>query len=508
MQSDTIAKTNRINELTQGSKLARNTVINVLGYFTPLVVAIFAIPLLIKGLGIERFGVLTLAWVLIGYLSLFDVGLGRALTKLVSEKLGTGQAQEIPALIWTAIFIMFFIGIVVAFVSSLFLPLLIEDVIKIPLFLMSETLKSFYLLVFFVPVVIISVGFRGILDAHQRFDLTNAVRIPFGIYSFLAPLLVLPFSRNLFAVVGVLVAGRLLACLVQLLLCFHIVPELHRGIVLNRSMVKPLICFGSWMTVTNIVSPLMMYLDRFFIGAIISVSAVAFYATPSEVVTKLLLISGSLMGVLFPAFSTSYNQNLSRAVLLFKRGVKYIFIIMFPLVLMIILLANNGLYFWLGSEFAQKSTEVLQWIAVGVFIYSLGQIPYALIQGAGRPDLTAKLHLIELPLYILILWGFIHANGIVGAAMAWFLRICVDTGCMFVMAQRLLKLKTGVRRIEIFYIGMVLFIFMFATVPNTLAMKILFLILSLLVYIFTIWFKLLDSDEKAMVVDRLKISKF
>ena len=470
-----------------------------------MVVAIFAIPLLVKGLGTERFGVLTLAWVFIGYLSLFDLGLGRALTKLVSEKLGAGQTQEIPSLIWTAIFIMFLLGIIVAFVASQFLPYLIQDLIKIPQFLVSETLNAFYLLVFSVPIVIISVGFRGILDAYQRFDLTNMVRIPLGVYSFLAPLLVLPFTQNLFPVVGVLVLGRLIACTVQILFCFQIVPDLSRAIVLERTMVGPLIRFGSWMTVSNIVSPLMMYLDRFFIGAVISVSAVAYYATPSEVVTKLLLISGSLMGVLFPAFSTSYVKDRNRTALLFERGVKYIFIAIFPLTLIIVTLAHDGLNLWLGNEFSQNSTTVLQWIAVGVFIHSLGQVPYGLIQGAGRPDLTGKLHIVELPFYILGLWLLIHINGIVGAAMAWFFRICLDTVCMFVIAHRLLIIKKEIMIQKMYFIGGVLPIFMFATFPDTLFMKTLFLILFLSIYFLATWFKLLDTNEKAMVLARFRM---
>ncbi|MCP4683411.1 MAG: oligosaccharide flippase family protein, partial [Desulfobacterales bacterium] len=271
----TVPETNPAEKLTQGRLLARNTILNISGYTLPMLVAIFAIPLLVRGLGTERFGILTLAWVIIGYLSLFDLGLGRALTKLVAENLGTGQAQKIPALIWTSLFVMFFVGILVAVVASCFLPYLIQDLIKIPHFLASETLNTFYLLVFSVPLVIITVGFRGILDAYQRFDLTNMVRIPLGVYSFLAPLLVLPFTQNLFTVVGILVVGRLIAGVVQLLFCFRIVPGLRRGVVFERTIVGSLIRFGSWMTVSNIVSPLMMYLDRFFIGAVISVSAVA-----------------------------------------------------------------------------------------------------------------------------------------------------------------------------------------------------------------------------------------
>ena len=498
---------NRRDKLTRGSLLARNTALNLVGYCAPLVVAIFAIPLLIKGLGTDRFGILTLAWVLIGYLSLFDLGLSRALTKLVAEKLGAGQEQEIPALVWTALFVMFFLGVGVTIAATLLLPWVILDVLNIPETLQAETLKAFYLLAIFVPVVITSVGLRGILEAYQRFDLTNAVRIPLGIFSFLAPLLVLPFSHNLFPVVGILLAGRVIACLVQLLLCFHVVPSLRRGIVLQRAMLVPLVRFGSWMTVTNIVSPIMVYLDRFFIGALISVAAVAYYATPNEVVTKLWLISGAMMGVLFPAFSTNFVQDRSRASLLFGRGVKYVFLALFPITLLIVTLANDGLRFWLGDEFAQNSTRVLQWLAAGVFIHSLGQVPYGLIQGAGRPDLTAKLHLIELPFYLIGLWWLIDTNGIEGAAVAWVVRIAADTVLLFGMAQRLLQAEAGTMRVKLLTVGLALLTLVLATVPTDLFMKGLFLLLMFLAYGLISWFLVLTAEERALIGNRFKTTR-
>ncbi len=491
-----------MHELTHGSVLARNTVLNLVGYCTPLVVAIFAIPLLIEGMGTDRFGVLTLAWVLIGYLSLFDFGLGRALTKLVAEKLGTGQGHQIPALTWTALFVMLFLGVGVTIVVALLLPWMVLDVLNIPAALEIETLKAFYLLAASVPVVIMSVGLRGILEAHQRFDLTNAVRIPLGVYIFLAPLLVLLFSENLFPIIAVLVAGRVVAFLVQLILCLHVVPSLRHGIVLQRAMVRPLIRFGSWMTITNMVSPLMVCLDRFVIGALVSVAAVAYYATPHEVVTKLWLVSGSLIGVLFPAFSTSFVQDHSRAVSLFERGLKYIFIALFPIILLIVTLANDGLRFWLGDAFALNSTQVLQWIAVGVFIHSIGQVPYTLIQGIGRPDLTAKLHLIELPFYLVGLWWLIGINGIVGAAMVWVARMAVDTAVMFGMAQRLLGTAREMTWRKPLVMGLALLTFPLAAVLTGLAMKGLFLLLIFLVYALSTWFFILAPDERMFVLNR------
>ena len=91
-----------LKNLTAGGLLARNTIWNIVGEGAPLLIAVIAIPVLVRGLGTDRFGILMIVWLLIGYLSLFDLGVGRALTNLVAQKLGKGEEASLPPLIWTA----------------------------------------------------------------------------------------------------------------------------------------------------------------------------------------------------------------------------------------------------------------------------------------------------------------------------------------------------------------------------------------------------------------------
>ncbi len=63
--------------LTGSRRLARNVLWNLLGTGAPLLMALVAIPMLIEGLGTARFGVLTLAWTVVGYFSLVSLELGR-----------------------------------------------------------------------------------------------------------------------------------------------------------------------------------------------------------------------------------------------------------------------------------------------------------------------------------------------------------------------------------------------------------------------------------------------
>ena len=227
--------------LTSGRLLARNTVWNLIGNGAPLIVAVFSIPILIHGLGKDRFGVLTLAWALIGYASLFDIGLGRALTQLVAKKLGSGEDHEIPALVWTSLLLMFALGLAGAAVIIAISPWLVRHVLKVPEALQSEVVSSFRLLGLSVPLVILTAGLRGLLEAHQRFKLVNALRIPIGVFTFVGPLLVLPFSRSLVPVVGILVAGRLIGWLAHLLICFRVVPELRQRVAWHGPSAGPLL---------------------------------------------------------------------------------------------------------------------------------------------------------------------------------------------------------------------------------------------------------------------------
>lgn len=491
--------------LTSGRTLVRNTIWNLLGGGAPLLVALFAIPVLIKGLGTARFGVLTLAWMVVGYFSLFDLGLGRALTKLVAEKLGTGKESDVSALVWTALALMAVLGMAGIAVAVWLSPWLVHEILKIPFVLQAESLKAFYLLAVSIPIIISTAGLRGVLEAYQRFDLTNAVRIPLGMFTFLGPLAVLPFSNSLFPVVAVLVMGRLVAWGVHFLLCLRLVPALRHGIKLRRVMVRPLISFGSWMTVSNIISPLMVYFDRFLIGAMLSMAAVAYYATPYEVVTKLGLIPGAVVRVLFPAFSSTIVQDRNRTVRLFGRGMNYIFIALFPLALIIVSLAYEGLELWLGADFAQHSASVLQWLAVGVLVNSLAMVPYALIQGAGRPDITAKLHLMELPLYLLGLWWLINTYGIKGAAIAWVIRVAVDAVALFAVTRWLLPATvTAIGRMAVTF-GVALLCLGLGTLTAGFMMKGVFLGLMMIIFVPAAWFLILTVEERVFVCNRLKL---
>jgi O-antigen/teichoic acid export membrane protein len=464
-----------------------------------MAVGVLAVPPLVRGLGVSRFGILSLAWIVIGYFSLFDLGIGRALTKLVADKLGSNQQAYIPPLVWTSLLLMLLLGLAGGAIAMAASPWLIHHGLRIPPELQAETLRSFYLLSLSIPLVTVTSGLRGVLEAQQRFRMLTLIRVPMSVFSFAGPLLVLPFSHSLVPVTLVLIAGRIVGCLAHLLACLCAMPALRSGFSFEHSVIKPVLSFGGWMTVTNVVGPITIYVDRFMISAIISVAMVAYYTAPFDVILRLTVIPAGVVGVLFPAFAVSLSQDREHTGLLINRGIKYILLAIFPIILVIVTLAPEGLHTWLGPAFARNGTFVMRLLALGVFVNAIANVPFILIQSAGRPDITAKLHLIELPFYLAGVWLLTARLGIQGTAIAWTARVILDTVVLFLCSDRLLPYKPKFLAKLLGALAGALAVLGVALIPEGLPGKVAFLTISLLIFGVAGWRWALNPSERAFL---------
>ena len=304
---------------------------------------------------------------------------------------------------------------------------LVHTVLKVPAALQGETRAAFYLVALSLPLVISIPALRGVLEAHQHFGLTSVVSTVLGVYAFLMPWLTLHFSHSLFLITAILILGRVFGWCVYFFFNHVTVPNLATPLRIVVGLIRPLCTFGGWMTLSNIVGPMMVYLDRFLIGAMISMAAVGLLCHPHATYGKIAAFPGSFDRGSLSAFSASFLQDRERSLRLFMLSLKLIFMVIFPVCLLISTFAREGLEFWLGVEFARNSYQVLQLLALGAFLNSFAYIPFAFLQGAKRPDITSKLHLVELPLYLVLLWFLLKSYGIFGVALAWTLRVGLDS---------------------------------------------------------------------------------
>jgi O-antigen/teichoic acid export membrane protein len=424
-----------------GKLLTRNTLLNFVGQAGPLLVTVATVPYIIRGLGVERFGLLSIAWVLLEYFIVFDLGLGRATTKYMAEALGKGNKDQIPRLAWTTLMVQVVLGLVGTVIVFSITPLLAGQILNIPPALLAEAKAIFFLLALSVPLVLVSTSLTGILSAAQRFDLVNAVGASLSIANSVSMVVgVLYFDWHLTEIVTILVAFRFLAVIANYWLCAGIFPAFKALPRFHRAELRTLFAFGSWVTVSSVVVPLLLYLDRFVIGATLTLAAVAYYSVPYDIVTRLWIIPLSAITALFPAFSTLTGQgHPERIASLLSQSVKWVLLSVGPAVVIITAFSRDILQLWLGADFAQESTLAVQILAVAILVNSIVQVPYTLIQALGRPDLTAKFHLVQLPVHGFLVWWLVSQWGIIGAALAQGVRIAFEALLFFAAASRLVS---------------------------------------------------------------------
>ncbi len=419
------------------SRTARNTLYSVVGLGLPLVVAVLCIPPVLAGLGPERFGLLALGWTLLGYFGVLDLGVGRATTKYVAERVEAGDVDAVAEITWTGAALQAAVGAAAALLLLALTPLLAERVLTVPPALVDEAERSFRVLAVGIPLALLSNAFRGALEGAHRFDVVALTRVPLTSANYMLPLVGVWAGLGLPAVFALLVGARAVGTLAYALQCARtwpgrFAPRLARGREARR-----LLGYGGWIALSGALIPLFIYLDRFLIGALRSLAEVTYYTAPYEVASRLLFVPAGLAGVLFPLYSGLASRGDARGIARSTSGaLRWTAALMAPLAAVVIVAAPALLDAWLGPDVAAHSAGVLRILAAAVFVNALGYPAVALVEGVGRPDLVAKIHMVELPLYAVVVVVLIHQGGIAGAALAWLLRMAWHIPLLFMLSAR------------------------------------------------------------------------
>lgn len=496
---------------TSNSLLIKNMFLNLMGMLLPLLSGVIAIPFAIKGLGTEGFGILSIAWVILSYLNLLDFGLSRSTTKFTAENIKKENFDAVSKILWAALLITLTLGIIGGLILFFTSSKIIHLFLNISPEYINETKKIFCIFSYSLPLLLLSTSLRGILGGAQRFDLVNIVHIPVNIFNFIIPAMSLPFGISLSTIILLIIITRIMASCIYLFLCLNLFQITFYKFSIDFMILKSLLVFGGWVTVTGIISPILVYVDRFFIGSILSMSLLTYYAAPLEAITRLRILPIALMTTLFPEFSgISKERDGQRIRILFSKSIKIILLLSGALALVLFCYAGDILTLWLGQTFVERSIHIFRIFTLGILINSLSYIPFTLLQGIGRPDLPAKFHLIELPLYLILLWMMTIHFGIIGTAIAWLIRVFIDFLLMYIYNFKSLPILSAffseekIWRPAFLLTAYGLTLFTFNIVQIDIRLKILILFFSTSIYIVIVWYFILSCVERDFISSIVK----
>ncbi len=410
--------------------LRRDTLYNLGGSIAPVLVSLVTVPAYLRLIGDARYGVLAIVWLFLGYFGLFDPGITRAASYHIARLHKAEEAKQRESVFWTALLVNLGFGLAGGIILYLAARPIFMSAFKMPEVMRSEVMASLPWLAAAVPLAIVTGVLGGALQARERFGTFNAINVANAALSQLVPLAVAYWhGPDLAWLIPAMLMTRIAGVIPTFVALASALP-LGLGGGFDSSKMRSLFSYGGWITITNVLTPVLSTMDRMLIGSLLSAEAVAFYTVPFNMVSRMSVLPGALATSLFPKLSRSSAEDSAQ---LASEAVAALAAVTTPMIVLAAAVFPVFMRIWVGRGFAEHAAPIGVILLVGIWINGLAYVPYGHLQAKGRPDIVAKFHAIEVIPFLGILWLGLHSLGLIGAAYAWTLRTTVDALLLFIV---------------------------------------------------------------------------
>ncbi|KHK60197.1 polysaccharide biosynthesis protein [Burkholderia sp. A9] len=411
--------------------ILKNVSINFIGLILPTFVSLVTVPAYIHALGVERYGVVSLVWTLIGYFGILDLGMSMAAQNHISKALASGNEDESARVFWSAFWLNLGTGIVGGLLIYFGAFVYTAYFTKVSAAMQHEVYLALPWLALAIPLANVSWVFAGAINGAERFGVFNTNQtigtflfqlLPLGAAWWIAP--------NLQTVLAAAVVARLIAA-VMLGHASIKVLGIRRIDPPQWGTAKGLFNFGGWMLIASTASMVADTLDRVMLGAGMGAKFVTYYTVPQNLVTRLNMLPNALVRTLFPRLSAvgrDHADTLARQSLEFLNGV------FTPVGIVAIFALAPFLTLWVGADLAAHSAPVGRVLVISVWLVGQASVTRILIQSQVNPARAAFAGLIEMPFFVGGLWFGIHHFGLIGAAVVVATRALVDYGVLLYLS--------------------------------------------------------------------------
>lgn len=419
--------------------IRKSAIFNLLGQLLPALALFIVTPILVRGLGLEGYGIFAIILLLIDYFGFFDIGIGGAATKYIAEALAKNETRRVSELYKASLWTSVGFSALAAVCFFVFVPLVSKFFIKTDnIEVINSVIPSLKLSSLVIFFILLRGVFKGVLEAHKRFDIINLIVIPVSVAAQVA-FAVAVVSGHALKVIVLILLGK--EAVMTCLLWYYAKKQisLDENGTIGRVEFIDLIKFGAHLSVTRLITWFMNSFDKFIISFVLSTAILTYYVIPFGAASKIAIIAGCIAPVMFPVSSQLYVSNRAALVQISNKAVTYAALLMGLPTILLILFAKEIMLFWMGEGFLQ-SVIVLQVLAVGSFFSAISWVLGSLIQGVGHAKTVMLVGILMLPVEVTCLYFFTRLFGLVGASTSWSVMRTVTVGVFLFLCSRHLRI--------------------------------------------------------------------
>jgi O-antigen/teichoic acid export membrane protein len=435
----------------------KNAVYSVMEFGWPILIALVATPYVVRTLGADAYGVLSIVGVTLGFFGFLDLGMGGAAVRQFAAAHERGDADGINAVLGTVLTFYIIVGLTgAALIAALAVPLA-GSVLSIPAAVRSVAVFAFYMAAPGFMVSLVLQTFGSIPKSIQRFDVSTKINIVVGTLNTASTVLMLHLGQGLR---GVVVASFLVNCLALVaayIVATRLVPTLRVRLTVDRPLFREMFTFGGWFLMASIGVAVLYQLDKLLVGAFLGVGQVTYYVVPGNLAGKIQGLIAAATAISFPVsaalFGGGHHDGLKK---LYREGTRMVFIVATTIAVPMAVFADRFLYYWMGPDIASHSGLVMVLLVATYYLLAVTSIPWGIANGAGRAKINAVFVLGIAALDVAIFLAVVRAFGIAGAAAAFLASAIVGVPALIVFTERRVVGLSGVEFLGIYWrIGIV-----------------------------------------------------
>lgn len=413
--------------------LKRNVIANYLGQGWSGLIGLAFVPLYIKYLGIEAYGLIGIFILLQAWLALLDMGMSPTLNREVArQSAGASSAEALRDLVHTFEIICAVMAVLIISVLMATADWLAQDWLNAKG--LSEPVVSHALSIMGLVAALRFVEglYRGAVLGLQMHVWLNVVTSTLATIRAIGAVLVLVWieaSIQAFFWWQAFVSGVTL--IVFYFGAHRYLPRSARPAVFSLQAISSAWKFAAGVFATTFLVLMLTQVDKVLLSRMLSLEAFGIYTFAAAVAGVLFQLIGPISQSYYPRLTElAAARDESALSAAYHQGAQLMTIVLVPAGLLLVAFGEPLLYAWTGDgQLAKSAAVIVSILAIGTVLNGWMHMPYMLQLASGWSTFAVWANLVAVIILVpMILWA-VPRYGAVGAAWIW---VAVNAGYVLV----------------------------------------------------------------------------
>lgn len=404
-------------------KLGRNLLAGLTNSVWSALVGLAVVPLYLKYLGIEAYGLIGFFVTTQAVLSLLDMGMAPTINREVARCSASGNLQEAGKLLHTLAVVYWSMAGVVALLILALAPLIAEYWLQ-SRHLSQQTISHAVMLMGLVVACRWPIGlYQGALIGAQRLTVSSAINMAMVTIGSLGAVAVLAFVSPTIEAFFIWQAcvGLVYAITIRTA-AWRIIGKLNL-VSFDVDKLKSVWRFTAGMSGIGLTALVFTQLDKVILSKMLGLEEFGHYMLATVVVSGLYALISPVFNVVYPRMTALVaTGDTEKLIGLYRLGTRMLATVLFPIAMVLAVFAEDLVQVWTGNPgIASSVAPVISLLVIGSALNGVMYFPYALQLAYGMTWIPLMINTVLMCFLVPLIIYLAQAYGALGGAMAWLI---------------------------------------------------------------------------------------